>query len=201
MQKQKTSQGLTVSGKSSSLKTPCALGLRACLRGFLLVLACALAVPTLAERDTFFARATSVPDGDTLWVQPLAGGSARKLRLLGIDAPEICQDGGVAARDALRTLVTDQRLLVVTNFQDDYGRDLVRVYVQGQDIGVALVSQGHAWSSRWRKSLGPYAVQESAARQAGLGLFANPQAELPQDFRKRFGSCYVADADGVLHLR
>ena len=34
---------------------------------------------------------THVSDGDTVWVQPLQGGEAYKVRLLGIDAPEICQ--------------------------------------------------------------------------------------------------------------
>ena len=42
------------------------------------------------------ARVTRVFDGDTLWVQPLDGGRYRKLRLDGLDAPEICQSGGGA---------------------------------------------------------------------------------------------------------
>jgi len=165
------------------------------------MLAYLMGSPALAKPEAYFARATSVPDGDTLWAMPEAGGAARKLRLLGIDAPEICQQGGVAARDALRALVVNQRLYVQVGYQDDYGRDLVRISVHGQDLGEALVSQGQAWSSRWRRSLGPYAQQEQQARHAGIGLFANPQAELPRDFRKRFGSCYVADDEGVLHPR
>lgn len=40
------------------------------------------------------ARVTRVSDGDTIWVQPLSGGRYRKLRLDGLDAPEICQLGG-----------------------------------------------------------------------------------------------------------
>jgi micrococcal nuclease len=32
-------------------------------------------------------------------------------------------------------------------------------------------------------------VQEASARAAGLGLFADPAAELPRDFRKRQGPC------------
>lgn len=160
-----------------------------------------LAVPLTLRAEVFFARATSVPDGDTLWVQPEAGGGTRKLRLQGIDAPEICQSAGVTARDALRALVADKRLQVTVKYQDDYGRGLARITVEGRDVGAALVQQGQAWSDRWRRSLGPYAQQESEARQAGRGLFAQADAELPRDFRKRFGSCYVADAEGVLHLR
>lgn len=177
-----------------------------CLRGWvacgvLLVIASLPILPAVAADKFFYARATSVPDGDTLWVQLEAGGAPRKLRLLGIDAPEICQQGGLPARDALRALVADQRLQVTVKYQDDYGRGLARIAVDGQDVGAMMVRQGQAWSSRWRRSLGPYAQQESQARLVGLGLFAQADAELPRDFRQRFGSCYVPDAAGVLHLR
>lgn len=45
---------------------------------------------------------THVSDGDTVWVEPTQGGEAQKIRLLGIDAPEICQAWGPQARDALQ---------------------------------------------------------------------------------------------------
>lgn len=154
-----------------------------------------------AQAEFFFARATAVPDGDTLWVQPEAGGAARKLRLQGIDAPEICQAGGVAARDSLRLLVLEQRLQIQANAQDDYGRTLVRIQINGQDLGETLVRRGQAWSYRWRRSLGPYAQQETLARLARKGLFASPDAELPRDFRRRHGSCYESDDAAGLRLR
>lgn len=158
-------------------------------------------LPVTAQSEFFFARATAVPDGDTLWVQPEAGGAARKLRLQGIDAPEICQEGGVAARDTLRRLVLEQRLQIQTNAHDDYGRSLVRIEINGQDLGATLVRLGQAWSYRWRRSLGPYAQQESEARLARKGLFARPDAERPRDFRQRHGSCYEPDVAAGLRLR
>jgi len=154
-----------------------------------------------ASAEVFLARATAVPDGDTLWVQPQAGRTPRKLRLQGIDAPEICQQGGVASRDALRGLVDQKLLYVDVRYQDDYGRGLARVQVDGQDLGAKLVASGQAWSSRWRHSPGPYAAQEAVARAAGLGIFAQPNPELPRNFRQRNGSCYVGDADGNFRLK
>lgn len=165
-----------------------------------MLLGAVLCWPVLAV-EVFMARAGSVPDGDTLWVQPDSGGPPRKLRLQGIDAPEICQSGGVAARDALRQWVQARQLQVVVKYQDDYGRGLARITVDGQDLGALMVSSGHAWSSRWQRSLGPYAAQESAARAAALGLFALANAELPRDFRKRRGSCYQADERGGFMLK
>ena len=146
--------------------------------------------------EAYAARAESISDGDTLWVEPEAGGAPRKLRLLGVDAPELCQSGGVAAREALRALVMKRRLKVHVQYLDVYGRGLARIDVGGQDVAEALVSQGWAWSSRWRRSLGPYAVQETQARQARLGVFAQPHPELPRDFRRRHGSCVVPNGKG-----
>lgn len=134
-------------------------------------------------------------------MQPEAGGSTRKLRLQGIDAPEICQEGGVAARDALRTLVLGKQLQVRVNRQDDYGRALVQISADGHDVGEAMVRLGQAWSYRWRRSRGPYAQQETQARLARRGLFARPAPELPRDFRQRRGSCYERDMDGELRPR
>jgi endonuclease YncB( thermonuclease family) len=73
---------------------------------------------------------------------------------------------------------------------DQYGRLLARITLQGQDVGAWMVTQGHAWSYRYRRDAGPYAAQESQARAQGRGLFASTDAEQPRDFRKRHGSCH-----------
>ncbi|OIQ67713.1 hypothetical protein GALL_507050 [mine drainage metagenome] len=154
-----------------------------------------------AQAEVFMAIATAVPDGDTLWVQPDSGAPRRKLRLLGIDAPEICQTGGAAARQALRRLVGRNRLRIVVNFNDDYARGLARIEVNGQDVAAAMVRSGNAWSYAWRGRSGPYAEQEAAARRAQAGLFAQPQPERPRDFRQHHGSCYRQDADGSFRIK
>ncbi len=172
--------------------------LRCCL---LVVCLGGLFAPVIGAAEAYFARAKSIPDGDTLWVQSTSGGPPRKLRLQGIDAPEICQRGGVAARDALRALVGQRELSIQVKYQDDYGRGLARIHVGGQDVAAVLVQRGQAWSNRWRRSLGPYAAEEAAARQAKRGLFAEPDPEWPGDFRRRNGSCYIADERGAFKLK
>jgi endonuclease YncB( thermonuclease family) len=141
------------------------------------------------DDEAYAARVSRVFDGDTIWVKPLAGGRYRKLRLDGIDAPEICQPGGTLARDALADRVLDQEVQVRVRSHDDYGRGLARISHQGEDVGGWLVARGVAWSYRWGRSPGPYAKQEAASRQAGLGVVADPTAELPRDFRRRHGPC------------
>ncbi len=78
---------------------------------------------------------THVVDGDTLYVRPLSGGAARSVRVLGMDAPEICQDGGTAARDALQTRVFQRRVQVEGRGTDDYGRELGVIYLGQEDVG------------------------------------------------------------------
>ncbi len=140
--------------------------------------------------EVFTARATLVSDGDTLWVQPADGGPTRKLRLQGLDAPEICQSGGEAARAALGALVATKTLKVEVRYYDNYGRGLAKIRVGQEDVGSLMVAAGYAWSSRWRRSLGPYASEEGTARRARRGIFSATEPEQPRDFRQRHGSCY-----------
>lgn len=135
-----------------------------------------------------------VVDGDTLHVRPDAGGRPHKVRVAGMDAPEICQDGGRSARDALARRVLHRRVEVITRASDDYGRDVARVLRNGDDVALWMVTQGHAWSYRYRLDDGPYAAAQSQAHAARRGLFAHPNAELPRDFRKRHGPCPRAGA-------
>ena len=132
---------------------------------------------------------THVVDGDTVHVRPLAGGAPRSLRLLGMDAPEICQEGGVAARDALNERVFQRQVQVQVQGSDDYGRDLVRLYLASEDVGQWMVQRGHAWSYRFRQDAGPYAESERHAQILRRGIFAGLPPENPRDFRRRHGPC------------
>jgi len=132
---------------------------------------------------------THVVDGDTVYVRPLAGGAPRSLRLLGMDAPEICQEGGVAARDALNERVFQRQVQVQVQGTDDYGRDLVRIYLASEDVGQWMVQRGHAWSYRFRQDAGPYAETERRAQILRRGIYAGLPPENPRDFRRRHGPC------------
>lgn len=112
------------------------------------------------------------------------------VRLLGIDAPEICQSGGPASRQALAEMVLHRQVTVVGVGQDSYGRELARLYLGGQDVGRTLVAQGQAWSYRHGRQDGPYAKEQREARQARRGLFAQARPEVPRAFRQRHGSCH-----------
>ena len=135
-----------------------------------------------------------VADGDTIWLQAStseSGGKPKpfKLRLQGIDAPERCQAWGATSTAALSARVLNQRVQVQTRSKDDHGRSLGNIRLQGEDISAWMVSEGHAWSYRYRRSEGPYASQEQAAKRAQRGLFADIAAQEPRWFRKANGPC------------
>ena len=140
-----------------------------------------------------------VVDGDTIWLQVSASSNTAangknpkpfKLRLQGIDAPELYQVWGQQASAALNARVLNQRVQVQTRSKDDYNRTLGNIGFRGEDISAWMVSQGHAWSYRHRRSNGPYAEEERAAKIARRGLFADPAAEEPRNFRKAHGACF-----------
>ena len=151
-----------------------------------------LSASEVLQEASWVGVVTYVVDGDTVYVRPLEGGEARNIRLLGMDAPEICQAGGVAARQALQQRLLQRQVRVQSQRKDDYGRDLARVYLGREDVGQWMVRHGQAWSYRFRQEPGPYAAQEQNAKLLGRGLFADPAPEYPGDFRRRHGSCKPA---------
>jgi micrococcal nuclease len=125
-----------------------------------------------------------VIDGDT-FDGHRTDGTVVRVRLLGIDAPEVAHDGtpaacgGDAAKAALAALLRDKVVSVatdpVTGTTDQYGRMLAYVSVAGiDDIGLRLVSDGmveawHPGSERAPTRYASYVVAQGAARTDGRG--------------------------------
>lgn len=154
----------------------------------LLLAFCAAAAAHASPRE-WQGTVGHVTDGDTIWVQPSWGAERVQVRLQGIDAPEICQDWGAQARDALVQRLLHQPVTVLARGKDDYGRVLARVQWGGMDVGSWLVYNGLAWSYRYRGNAGPYEAAQTDARQALRGLWSQPRPVEPREFRKRHGSC------------
>lgn len=102
-----------------------------------------------------------------------------------MDAPEICQAGGVAARAALTQRVSGRTVVVSPRRRDSYGRTVASLHLGGDDIAGWMVGRGQAWSS------GSYRALQVQAQAAGRGLFADPAAVPPRVFRQRHGSCHA----------
>ncbi len=96
-----------------------------------------------------------VYDGDTLLVTDLNGSNERKIRILGIDTPEVkhhqqkAQLFGAKAREELRALLKQQNYQIILEFDKDkrdrYDRELAYTYLSnGESISEWLLMRGYA---------------------------------------------------------
>jgi endonuclease YncB( thermonuclease family) len=131
---------------------------------------------------------SSVGDGDTVTVAGVEQGAVR-VRLAGIDAPEIGQPYGDAARRRLADLVLGQTVNVFWHKRDRYGRLVGRVEVNDVDAGIALLNAGLAWHFKaYQHEQAPeerdrYAHAESTARGERRGLWLEIAPLAPWSYR------------------
>ena len=113
----------------------------------------------------------------------LALGNLR-IRLIGIDAPEIAQqcnaaEGGywecaAEAEDRVRDMLRNaERVECFSNERDSYGHYLASCKADGQDVGAHLVAEGLAWPDA---DQGYYHLEAMQAQAAHRGIW---QAETP----------------------
>ena len=137
---------------------------------------------------------THVIDGDTLEVRPASGGATTRVRLLGVDAPELrSREKGdrpdhwaAQARDYTERRAEGKRVtlrLEATETRDRYRRLLAYVYVaDAQQLNLDLVRDGHAYADRrFTHSMRPQFEQaEAEARRKGRGLWeAVTESQMP----------------------
>ena len=159
-----------------------------------LTLICALAVtgclyilPAAAETPFSLGGkiiVTKVSDGDSLRSGRL------KIRLFGIDAPELkqhCTDAagvrwpcGEAARERLAGLAAAPLQCDLIDV-DRYGRLVMRCLAGDTDIAEALVAQGLALA--YRRYSKDYVAAEQAAQNAGAGVWSG-DFTAPWDWRR-----------------
>lgn len=158
------------------------------------ILAISLIPVSLLTASTEAATVVSVDvvraiDGNTLVVT--VDDSLRKLRLLGIDAPEYDQDGGMATIDHLEWIVGKSAIMRDSGLRDRHGTILGSLTVEGTDVGINLLEHGVAWRSvsrevtelpaDWARA---YQIAETVAKHERLGLWASERPIPPWTWRK-----------------
>ncbi|MDS4026100.1 MAG: thermonuclease family protein [Candidatus Contendobacter sp.] len=160
-----------------------------------LVLALVVAwIPASAE--TLAGRVVGVHDGDTLTLL-VEGNRQIKVRLAGIDAPELSQPYGQKAKQALSALAFGQEARIDSAGPDKYGRTLGTVYVGSINVNAALISQGAAWVYRQYPHDAALEELESFARNSGAGLWALPADQRVPPWEWRHGEKSVAKPESA----
>jgi len=127
----------------------------------------------------------AITDGDTLKARcgQIGAYEQVKIRLAEIDAPEKKQPFGARSKESLSALCYGVDATITPQATDRYGRTVARVQCRGVDASAAQVQSGMAWVyTRYAKD--PTLSQlQSAARNAGVGLWADTQSVPPWVFR------------------
>lgn len=142
-------------------------------------------------------RVTAVADGDTLTL--LSAGEEHRIRLGGIDAPELSQPHGTQARAALALMCLGRQADVAVQDRDRYGRAVGTVRcgrlaiaptTAGTDTATKtanteLVKQGHAWVYAQYNHDPTLPAWEQRARFNRWGLWAQARPTPPWEWRQR----------------
>jgi micrococcal nuclease len=145
-----------------------------------------------------------VLDGDSLTITTPKG--LVKIRLLGIDAPELAQDFGALAKRELSNLSHNQYIKLEHPKKDFFGRILSKAQLDclafakqncaekntetkwniKKDLGLLMIQKGLAWEFQ---SQGPYKniykEAELLAKKEEIGIWSKKNPIPPWEFRKK----------------
>ncbi|EQA9332561.1 thermonuclease family protein [Campylobacter upsaliensis] len=135
-------------------------------------------------------KVSRVIDGDTIELlaktskeNPYNHITKLKIRLYGIDAPELKQAYGKEAKEYLSALVLKQEVSLIIENKDKYERIVGTIFLKGKDINKEMVKNGyaHAYESFSKK----YLAEQADAKMFKLGLWQDEKAVKPSEFRRK----------------
>lgn len=123
---------------------------------------------------------TKIHDGDTFWI------GERKIRIAGMDAPELKQPWGKEAAEALSGKILGKPVQLVCQKGKSYDRDVCAVSLNGEDIARWMVGTGNGFDYP-KYSKKKYLPDEKLARAERLGLWKELKngGERPWDHRHK----------------
>ncbi|MEL7535029.1 MAG: thermonuclease family protein [Bacteroidota bacterium] len=135
-----------------------------------------LQIPSIKAENV---KVAYVSDGDTFGLV-----DGRKIRMLGIDTPELYYEDYYAedAKQRLKALIGGKRVALQTDaFSDDtdrYGRYLRYVHFMERDLNLQLIAEGYAkvYGKYEIERLDDYYEAEKQAKEQRLGLWQNETA-------------------------
>ena len=151
-----------------------------------LMLVCLLSLPLTAY--AWSGMVVGVTDGDTIKVMGSHNKQVR-IRLYGIDTPEKGQAFGKKAKQFTSEMIYGKIVEVDPVTVDRYGRTIALVYdTDGKSLNEELVRAGFAWVYTrycdWA-ICETWEGLETEAREAKLGLWSDPRAIAPWEFRRK----------------
>ncbi len=134
-----------------------------------------------------------VHDGDTITLLTESR-ERHKIRMTGIDAPELGQDFGRRSKENLSGLLYSKEIVVLHENTDRNGRILGKIVMDGEDINLRQIEDGFAWYYKaFERDVAIsdrplYAAAETRARDAQKGLWSQIGHIPPWVYRKTKGT-------------
>lgn len=123
----------------------------------------------------------NIHDGDTVTILTVQK-ERIKIRLYGIDAPELKQPFGKAAKRHLSKLTQGKNISIDLKGNDRYKRKLGILLAGNKDINAQMVADGYAWA--YVKFSKIYKHLEQSARSQNLGIWRSKYQTPPWEFRR-----------------
>ncbi len=143
----------------------------------------ALAFVALAHAGQIAGKVTHIAAGDSISIY--YKGKEWKIRLAGIDTPEIGQPYGNQAKKFTSMMVFAQTVTINTKGMDRYGRTIAEVRLKdGQNLEHELLRNGLAWRYKRYSKNKTLDALEKEARAAKLGLWSDRKPVPPWEWRK-----------------
>jgi endonuclease YncB( thermonuclease family) len=152
---------------------------------FLITFLSIFAVSPAFASDAFYGEVVGITDGDTIKV--LHDGAVTKVRLANIDCPEHNQSFGQRAKEFTAEYVFGKIVTIDNEGTDRYGRTIGEVIPNDEpaDLNHALVANGLAWVYQKYCHDTSFYQSESIAQAQHIGLWADPNAQPPWEFRRQ----------------
>jgi len=141
-------------------------------------------LPSSDQSTIISGKVIAVLDGDTIDILDSHREKIR-IRIHGIDAPEIGQPFGRNAKDLLAERIAGQQVNVVCLSHDRFGRTIGDIIWNGDRLSVQLVTEGMAWHQvSFALNDLELATAELKARSDKVGLWSDKRHVPPWEWRK-----------------
>ena len=135
-----------------------------------------------SDAAEFRARVSHVVDGDTVELRP--EGRTERVRLRGIDCPELKQPYGPQAKRAVAAMVTGVTVGVKTYGKEKNGLIIADLFLDGgRSVSRILLREGFAWRASSRTPDPDLEAAEADAQYAKRGLWSDPNPVAPWTYR------------------
>lgn len=124
-----------------------------------------------------------VHDGDTLTLR--SGKEQIRIRLYGIDCPELKQEMGEEAKKFTSVLCNGKDVKISTGKSNDrYKRTIGIVSTQGKVLNIELLKAGLAWHYKQYSRDKNFADAEQEAIDKKIGIWQTQKPQAPWEYRK-----------------